>query len=202
MRGFAPGGIGPRDITNSTTQANNGNALGGTKFYGGSLEAQSPIWGLPRDIGLKGAIFADAGSLWDYRGSTNFGTYLGYTAGTGHVLHLYEQPLRRRARAKTDLALNGVSDPAEPVHHVSAATIHGLRSSVGVGLIWASPMGPIRFNYSFVLSKNQYRRHAGSSASRGGTNSDPADMRVARARPQAAPFSYPDFSHSDWDISS
>ena len=31
VRGFAPGGIGPRDITN-TTQANNGNALGGTKL--------------------------------------------------------------------------------------------------------------------------------------------------------------------------
>jgi outer membrane protein insertion porin family len=31
-----------------------------------------------------------------------------------------------------------------------------LRSAVGVGLIWASPMGPIRFNYAFVTSKNTY----------------------------------------------
>ena len=56
VRGFAPGGIGPRDITNSTTN-NNGNALGGTEYWGASLEAQFPIWGLPRDIGLKGAVY-------------------------------------------------------------------------------------------------------------------------------------------------
>ena len=56
VRGFAPGGIGPRDISNSTTN-NNGNALGGTKYWGASVEAQFPIWGLPRDIGLKGAVY-------------------------------------------------------------------------------------------------------------------------------------------------
>ena len=31
-----------------------------------------------------------------------------------------------------------------------------VRSSAGLGLIWDSPMGPIRFNYAFVLSKSQY----------------------------------------------
>ncbi len=79
VRGFAPGGIGPRDISNSTTN-NNGNALGGTEYWGASVEAQFPIWGLPRDIGLKGAVYFDAGSLWNYQGSTNFGTYLGYNS--------------------------------------------------------------------------------------------------------------------------
>ncbi len=63
VRGFAPGGIGPRDITNTLGGTNQGNALGGTNYWGASLEAQFPIWGIPRDIGLKGAIFADAGSL-------------------------------------------------------------------------------------------------------------------------------------------
>jgi outer membrane protein insertion porin family len=28
-----------------------------------------------------------------------------------------------------------------------------LRSSVGASLLWASPLGPIRFDYAFVLSK-------------------------------------------------
>ena len=33
-----------------------------------------------------------------------------------------------------------------------------IRSSVGVGLIWDSPFGPLRFDYSFPLSKAPYDR--------------------------------------------
>ncbi len=66
VRGFAPGGIGPRDISNWTSTK--GNSLGGTEYIGGTLEVQFPLWGIPKDIGLRGAVFTDAGSLWDYRG--------------------------------------------------------------------------------------------------------------------------------------
>ncbi len=66
MRGFASGGIGPRDI--SAGVANNQTAsLGGTTYFGGTLELQFPIFGLPREIGLRGAIFADAGTLFNYK---------------------------------------------------------------------------------------------------------------------------------------
>ena len=37
---------------------------------------QFPIWGLPKDIGLRGAVFADAGTLWGYKGRTNFSQVL------------------------------------------------------------------------------------------------------------------------------
>jgi len=33
VRGFAPGGIGPRDITNTLGGTNQGNALGGTNYW-------------------------------------------------------------------------------------------------------------------------------------------------------------------------
>jgi outer membrane protein insertion porin family len=54
---------------------------------------------------------------------------------------------------KQTYAANGV-----PIQQSACITVGGnnanpIRSSVGVGLIWASPMGPIRFNYAFVLSK-------------------------------------------------
>jgi outer membrane protein insertion porin family len=55
--------------------------------------------------------------------------------------------------AKQIYAANGV-----PIQQSACIVVGGdttqLRSSVGVGLIWASPMGPIRFNYAFVTSKN------------------------------------------------
>ena len=66
VRGFATAGIGPRDITPGYT----GDALGGTMYWGASLEFQIPLYFIPKDVGLKGAVFADAGSIWDYKGPT------------------------------------------------------------------------------------------------------------------------------------
>jgi outer membrane protein insertion porin family len=33
-----------------------------------------------------------------------------------------------------------------------------IRTSVGVGLIWASPFGPLRFDYAVPLTKGQFDR--------------------------------------------
>jgi outer membrane protein insertion porin family len=68
VRGFAPYGFGPRDVTPGTTQ----DAIGGSRYWATSAELQSPIPGLPPEIALKAAVFADAGSLWGYRGATSF----------------------------------------------------------------------------------------------------------------------------------
>ena len=56
LRGFAPAGIGPRDIISS-------DALGGNKYYLGSLALSVPL-GLPKELGISGRIFTDFGTLW------------------------------------------------------------------------------------------------------------------------------------------
>ena len=33
-----------------------------------------------------------------------------------------------------------------------------IRTSVGIGLIWASPFGPLRFDYAVPLTKGQFDR--------------------------------------------
>jgi hypothetical protein len=58
----------PRDVTPGTTQDN----IGGSRYWTTSAELQAPIPGLPPEVALKAAIFADAGSLWGYRGATSF----------------------------------------------------------------------------------------------------------------------------------
>src|SRR6201994_3381128 len=68
VRGFAPNGIGPRDINPYGTM----DALGGTQYWGASAELQMPFWFLPKEVGLKGAVYADAGSLWGYQGERTF----------------------------------------------------------------------------------------------------------------------------------
>ncbi len=58
IRGFETQGIGPRDrIT--------GDALGGRAFIAGTAEADFPLPALPSELGLYGAVFADAGTVWD-----------------------------------------------------------------------------------------------------------------------------------------
>jgi outer membrane protein insertion porin family len=132
VRGFAPGGMGPRDIGDPYNLA--GNGLGGTTYAGASTELQFPIFGLPREVGLKGAVFADAGTLFGYRGQTDFSNVLGYSycpaAGTNP--------------AYTQTSCLHVDDERT------------MRSSVGASLIWASPLGPIRIDYAYALTKGKY----------------------------------------------
>jgi outer membrane protein insertion porin family len=139
VRGFAPNGIGPRDLNPFGTQ----DALGGTKYWGASMELQMPFWFLPKEVGLKGAVYADAGGLYDYQGPTTW-------AATG------------------ELTTPGNSNCIRPTQlpNANAGTCTGLvfdsgnqiRSSVGVGLIWASPFGPLRFDYAVPITKGPFDR--------------------------------------------
>jgi len=56
IRGFSKAGLGARDLA---TQ----DALGGNNYYAGTAEVRFPL-GLPEDLGVTGAAFVDAGSLW------------------------------------------------------------------------------------------------------------------------------------------
>jgi outer membrane protein insertion porin family len=63
VRGFAPNGFGPRDLTPGTTMDN----VGGRQYWATSTELQAPAPMLPTSSGLKLAVFADAGSVWGYQ---------------------------------------------------------------------------------------------------------------------------------------
>jgi outer membrane protein insertion porin family len=128
VRGFAPNGFGPRDLSSGTTLDN----VGGSNFWGASLEVQSPIPNLPKDIGLKVATFADAGSVWNYGGPKTFTPPIFPNTLCGH--------------GGNPADCTGPADSFKP------------RASVGVGLIWDSPFGPLRIDYAFALSKEPYDR--------------------------------------------
>ncbi|PBB30633.1 MULTISPECIES: outer membrane protein assembly factor BamA [unclassified Mesorhizobium] len=102
IRGFEYGGIGPVDT-------NTGDHLGGTTYFNASAEAQFPLPAIPESFGLRGAVFADAATL--------YGSAI-HTAGV--------------TQSSTDMKL---------------------RASVGVGLMWASPFGPIRIDYAIPVKK-------------------------------------------------
>jgi outer membrane protein insertion porin family len=101
-------------------------ALGG-KFYAiGTAELTVPTF-LPEQYGIKAALFTDIGTLG----------------------------LLDDIDKKTPL---GVTDPCtvsgEEVDCIQDSM--GLRATVGLSVFWKSPMGPIRFDFSQVLAKEDY----------------------------------------------
>jgi outer membrane protein insertion porin family len=113
VRGFAPNGFGPRDLTPRATMDN----VGGSMYWATTAEFQSNIPGVPQEYGLKASAFVDAGSVFGYSGPTAF---------PGSVQSL-------------QVANNNI-----------------VRSSVGVGLTWASPFGALTVNYAMPLTKAAY----------------------------------------------
>ena len=77
---------------------------------------------------MSGAVFADAGSL--------------YGAG---------------ARA---VALNTQCSVALPDKTVGIclADDHTIRTSIGAGILWNSPLGPLRLDYAHALTKSDFDR--------------------------------------------
>lgn len=102
IRGFDYNGIGPYD-KDSTIDGH----LGGTTYFHASAEAQFPLPAIPESFGLRGAVFADAATLYGNK-----------TTGGNLV--------------STDMKW---------------------RASVGVGLMWASPFGPLRIDYAVPVAK-------------------------------------------------
>jgi outer membrane protein insertion porin family len=68
VRGFAPNGFGPRDLTPGSTMDN----VGGSMYWASTAELQSAIPGVPQEYGLRASAFVDAGSVFHYGGPTTF----------------------------------------------------------------------------------------------------------------------------------
>jgi outer membrane protein insertion porin family len=113
MRGFEPGGIGPRDqgTTGGTTYDD---FLGGNFYAVAKFDAEFPL-GLPEELGMRGGFFYDIGNLWD---------------------------------------LSDVNTGAAGANVVGASG--SLRHAVGVSLLWTTPIGPLRFNFSHAVKKEDF----------------------------------------------
>ena len=111
VRGFEPRGIGPRDDNDDDDTGTD--ALGGLNVLAATAEVQFPFPFIPRSIGVKGAFFADAGTLFGIEDS---------------------------------VALN-----LEP-----GSDDLSIRTSVGFGVEWASPFGPLRADFAIALTEEGF----------------------------------------------
>lgn len=122
IRGFDSFGYGPRDpLTNDP--------LGGRTFWNATAEVQFPLPFIPRSLGLRGALFADAGQLYNVGGNA-FGVINGTSVGAG----LGALTAAQAAQINSD----------------------SVRASVGGSILWASPFGPLRLDYAIPISEEPF----------------------------------------------
>lgn len=72
VRGFQRAGFGPRDACEDPTTGERlphstctRDSLGGQMFWATTAEVRFPFPFIPENLGMQGAVFVDAGSLWD-----------------------------------------------------------------------------------------------------------------------------------------
>ncbi len=109
VRGFAPGGIGPRDTET-------GDAIGATTYYAASAQLKFPMPGTA-GLGVDGRLFYDLGAAFD--------------EGSNYTLDYGSGP-------------TAISDS------------DSVRSSVGYGLTWNSPLGPIQLDWGYAQVSESY----------------------------------------------
>ena len=83
IRGFEPGGIGPRDVSGTADDP-----LGGNLYVAARFEAEFPL-GLPEEYGVSGGVFYDVANLWDLS-DVNLagGNVVGESGSFRHVIGL------------------------------------------------------------------------------------------------------------------
>jgi len=81
-------------------------------------------------VGVRGVLFTDAGNAWNLESN--------YCKAAGGAIQ-YE--------------------PISPCFH-GLSSLMTLRTSVGFGVRWFSPLGPLRFEWGFPLKPLPYEEHS------------------------------------------
>jgi len=172
MRGFDIRGIGPRilrefynvDGSIADTGEPTTDSIGGRAYYLGRLEVEVPVSANIRSLGLRPSVFIDAGSV--------FGITKPFTENLiGRCTPQADNPSQtvielRPTSPAGDFAcranaLLSDSDPARIFNYETGyrETFLGNsakpRLSIGVGVNWQSPFGPLRIDLAKALLKQE-----------------------------------------------
>lgn len=141
FRGFDVAGIGPRvinviaDADGNPVDVKGLNALGGKAYYQGTAELTVPNY-LPEEYGIRTKLFAEVGSVGMLDDIDLVQPIFGFT-GDGRFQNFNNIPAGTPAVRQVKDALS-------------------LRASAGLSVGWDSPFGPIQFDFSQILAKEEY----------------------------------------------
>jgi outer membrane protein insertion porin family len=165
LRGFDIRGIGPRvqripynsDGTLATDEARITDALGGRTYYMGRLELEFPVSSALKNAGLRPSAYVDAGSLWNITAPKLTDVVAICTPKSGQTgLTAFTSP-----STTCNVDYNNVShDPtkfdfAPGFKELFLGNSPKPRVSIGIGVNWVSPFGPLRLDLAKALVKQK-----------------------------------------------
>jgi outer membrane protein insertion porin family len=164
LRGFDIRGIGPRiqrfqyDNTGVTTgKGTITDALGGRAYYMGRLELQLPVSSSLQSLGLRPSAFLDVGSLWALKAPqlTDIVAVCTPNAGTTGLTS-FQSPVPNCAVDYGGAAHDPTKFTATPgFKEFFVGNSPSPRLSIGVGVNWNSPFGPLRIDLAKALLKQK-----------------------------------------------
>ncbi len=139
IRGFQRAGYGPRDACEDPTTGRRipdcrRDSLGGQYYWATTAEVRFPFPLIPDSLGMQGAVFVDAGSLWQPSQSA-------FDAVT----------LPGPASSCTSKTLGKSCGEGSFIYDSSQ-----VRLSTGFSIIWQSPLGPLRADFAEALLKADF----------------------------------------------
>jgi outer membrane protein insertion porin family len=162
LRGFDIRGIGPRivripygtdgilDEKNQTTT----DALGGRAYYMGRLELEFPVSSGLKSLGLRPSAFVDVGSLWHVKAPSLIDAKFICSPSATNTTNLisFTSPV-------TDCSVDDTGGGHTPADFVSTPGFKEFflgnsakpRLSIGIGVNWVSPFGPLRIDLAKAL---------------------------------------------------
>ena len=175
IRGFDIRGVGPRvtrsyydtstiPATLTATSNNTSEALGGNTYYRGRLELQLPLGAGARELGLRPSIYADIGAVFGGKtpaladscaaaiiaGTACTAATRQYTDSNGAPLYLDASGASTTTNTGTPYTY-ALSAYRETYSGNSPKP----RVSIGVGVNWNSPFGPLRIDLAKALIKQK-----------------------------------------------
>ena len=166
LRGFDIRGIGPRilripydtDGSLLTDKQTTTDALGGHYYYQGRLEVEFPTNGTLKSVGLRPSIYIDTASVWGVKQPQlqNFIAYCVPDATTNPTGKTYTLSPGKTC-SDADPNNNGLTynKLGTGFKEIFAGNSPKPRLSVGIGVNWVSPFGPLRLDFAKALLKQK-----------------------------------------------
>ena len=167
MRGFDIRGIGPRiervpynaeGTALSEDGAQVSDSLGGRAYYMGRLELEAPTNSTLRSLGIRPSAFVDIGSVWNLTrpNTDNVPGFCTVTTGTGtDAVTRTERLAVGQSKANCSAVLGIPTDATFSFTPGFQEFYRGdspkPRLSVGIGVNWTSPFGPLRIDLAKAL---------------------------------------------------
>lgn len=154
FRGFDDCGFGPFAETIRQSYDSKGKRhtyrcqdyIGAKKYWKGTAELSFPI-GLPEELQFRGFVFSDIGTLWD--------------APEKGKKFLVDQNKTVEQTDKNKTKVENITcefdkDPRNAVISHKILDSKKVRASIGLGISFVTPFGPMKFTYAMPIRKEKY----------------------------------------------